>query len=98
MTRPLPGPSITFWTAAPEDAPEVKGSCRYFKPEQLEWRVSVFSGRVAVYMVAHGPATRSGGAYPPVGHQVWDGVDLPPWVSVPNPQLEAATAVIGGLV
>ena len=98
----IPGPSITFWTAAPEDAPEVKGSRCYFKPERLEWRVSMFNGRgareVLVYMVAHGPATRSSRAYPAPGTQVWDGQSLPPWASLPSPQMEAATAVIGALV
>lgn len=98
MTRPLQGPSITFWTMAPEDAPEVKGTRCYFKPERLEWRVYMFNGQVSVYMVAHGPATRSSRAYPSPGNHVWDGGDLPPWASGPNPQLVAALALIGGLV
>lgn len=98
MTRPLQGPSITFWTMAPEDAPEVKGSRRYFRPERLEWRVSMFRGQVSVYMVAHGPATRSNDTYPASCQQLWPGDDLPAWASGPNPQLVAALAVIGGLV
>ena len=46
---------ITFWTDAPEDAPEeIKGTMCFFRPERLEWVVTKNSIRVA----AHGPATR----------------------------------------
>lgn len=60
MSKFIPGPSITFWTEAPEDAPEVKGYICYFKPERLEWRVWGYRGdrRLMVDVVAHGPATR----------------------------------------
>ena len=98
--RPLPGPMITFWTKAPEDAPEVKGYTCYFKPERLEWRVRTFwqgESRVMTDVVAHGPATRVEHRQ---GEMCWsvedliDGDTRPPWLLLPLDQLSRATLTI----
>lgn len=100
MSRPLPGPAITFWTKAPEDAPEVKGYTCYFKPERLEWRVCVFwqgDSRVVTDVVAHGPATR---VEHREGSMHWDvevsteGDGRPPWLSLPLSRLIRARLTV----
>lgn len=50
-----PNAKVTFWTAAPDDAPgEIKGYTCYFRPERLEWTVTPRF----ILVAAHGPATR----------------------------------------
>lgn len=99
MSRPLPGPMVTFWTKAPEDAPEVKGSNCYFKPERLEWRVRTYwqgESSVVADVVAHGPATR-------VAHREgtmrWsvvggEGDTRPPWLLLPGNRLSSVARTI----
>lgn len=96
MSRPLPGPMVTFWTKAPEDAPEVKGHPCYFKPERLEWRVRIFRQGVVTDVVAHGPATR-------VAHREgtmrWsvvggEGDTRPPWLLLPGNRLSSVARTI----
>lgn len=100
MSRPLPGPTLTFWTKAPEDAPEVKGYTCYFKPERLEWRVRTFwqrKSRVVVDVVAHGPATR---VEHREGAMRWgvegsiEGDTRPAWLLLPLDQLASAILTI----
>lgn len=84
---------ITFWTDAPDSAPEeVKGTMCFFRPERLEW---VVTGR-SISVGAHGPATRvkhrQGVAWWSVeGHF---GAEYPAWLSLPiGPISIAAQAV-----
>jgi len=91
---------ITFWTKAPEDAPEVKGYTCYFKPERLEWRVRTFrqgEGRIVTDVVAHGPTTRVKHRQ---GAMHWgiegtsEGDTRPPWLLLPLDQLTRATLTV----
>lgn len=101
MSDLLPGPMITFWTKAPEDAPEeVKGHTCYFKPERLEWRVRTFrqgEGRIVTDVVAHGPATR---VEHRAGSMSWsvegtlDGDTRPPWLLLPLTPLVRASLTV----
>lgn len=98
MRRPIPSPQVTFWTEAPSDAPEVKGSTCYFKPERLEWRSWASpAGRVVVDVVAHGPATRVEYRQ---GARRWDvdgtpeGDTRPPWLPLPLDKLTHATLLV----
>lgn len=101
MSSPLPGPMLTFWTKAPEDAPdEVKGYTCYFKPERLEWRVRTFwqrKSRVVVDVVAHGPATR---VEHREGAMRWgvegsiEGDTRPAWLLLPLDQLARAILTV----
>lgn len=100
MSRTLPGPTVTFWTKAPEDAPEVKGYTCYFKPERLEWRVCIYrqgESQVVTDVVAHGPATR-------VPHRqgamrwgvvgTYEGDTRPPWLLLPGNRLSSVARTI----
>ena len=100
MSKLLPGPMVTFWTEAPEDAPEVKGYTCYFKPERLEWRVWIFrqgEGRVVTDVVAHGPATR---VEHREGAMRWDvegpieGDTRPTWLLLPLSRLIRASLTV----
>ena len=99
MNRPLPGPQVTFWTEAPDNAPdEVKGSACYFRPERLEWRVwTLWGGRVVVDVVAHGPATRVEHRQ---GSMYWgvegtpEGDTRPPWLPLPLDKLTQAILLV----
>lgn len=99
MSRPLLGPRVTFWTEAPNNAPdEVKGYTCYFKPERLEWRVwTLWAGRVVVDVVAHGPATR---VEHREGARHWaiegtpEGDTRPPWLLLPLDKLTQAALLV----
>lgn len=100
MSRPLPGPQVTFWTEAPNDAPdEVKGYTCYFKPELLEWRVWAFweGRRVVIDVLAHGPATRVEHRQ---GEMCWgvegtpEGDTRPPWLLLPLDKLPHAKLLV----
>ena len=98
MSRSLPGPSVTFWTEAPSDAPEVKGYTCYFKPERLEWRVwTIRGGRVVVDVLAHGPATRVEYRQ---GARLWaiegtpEGDTRPPWLLLPQIEVTHAKLLV----
>lgn len=57
----LPRNKVTFWTEAGPDAPdEVKGTNKYFRPERMEWSVSLAhrDDQPYVHVAAHGSATR----------------------------------------
>lgn len=88
-----PEPKVTFWTKAPDDAPdEIKGTTCYFRPERLEWSVSL----LWVHVTARGPATRvkyrQGAATWSVKGYLGD--ERPPWVPLPvDPLREAMSAV-----
>ena len=84
---------ITFWTDAPDDAPEeVKGTTCFFRPERLKWVVTERSVMVA----AHGPATR-------VKHRqgvAWwsaegpSGAEYPTWLPLPISPISIAVLAV----
>lgn len=84
---------ITFTTPAPRDAPETKGTRRYFKPHWLEWAVRPDS----VYVTAHGPATRSDYRQGETGWAVegnsYSGA-VPEWVPIPTEAIVEAKSAI----
>lgn len=98
---PLPGPVVTFWAKAPDEAPdEVRGTNCYFKPERLEWRVRAFrlgDERIVMDVVAHGPATRVPFRQ---GLQHWyvmgtpGGDTRPPWLLLPTERLARAKLLV----
>lgn len=87
-------PKLTFWTKAPDDAPEVRGHSRYFSPERLEWIVRPG----LVYVIAHGPGTRAGGqgsmGYSVEGHA---GDESPEWIAPPTLLLDMAAFAVEGI-
>ena len=89
----LSQPRIRLRTAAPADAPEVKGSSCYFQPEWLDW--SICTDGISVS--ASGPATRTkykqGAKYWNVeGNRAPD--ERPAWLLLPNHVLAIARLAI----
>lgn len=97
-----PAPTVTFWTDAPDDAPEeIKGYTCCFRPERLEWSVSLDPhGRSRVYVIAHGPATRvecRQGSYGwVVEGRPW-GDERPPWLLLPVDSLMTANLAVDSI-
>lgn len=86
-------PRIRLRTAAPTDAPEVKGSSCYFQPKWLDWDIR--TGGISV--TASGPATRT--KYKQ-GNKRWNvegnGApdERPAWLLLPNHVLAIACLAI----
>ena len=96
MTGNMKDPRITFWTAAPGYAPEVKGHSCYFRPERLEW---IVTPRDNIRVVAHGPATRVDHRQ---GSMSWSvsgrwGDERPNWLLLPIDPLATAQLAVDRL-
>lgn len=85
-------PTITFYTTAPADSPETKGTTCYFKPEVLKWRVTSES----IFLNVSGPATRvkwrRGEKNYAVKTRIWP-CEVPPWCPIPTELLAEAQAM-----
>ena len=97
--RDLPTPSLKFATAAPDDAPETKGTVAYFQPEVLVWSVSANPrGGLYHYVSASGPRTRTSGW----AERSWTvggvGDDRPAWLLLPIEQLACANLAVERLM